>query len=89
MTKKDKKPEMKPATVEVVESNRTYQHEDLFVIVEQNGQFRIAVTNKIISNKVFGSLKEATNYIDSKPWELIVNVSCAIWDIIQKENLNK
>lgn len=61
------------------EYTKVHQH-DLFNIVEHNKEFMIAVGNSIIDPQKFGSLKAATNYIDSKPWKLIVNTTCFIMD---------
>lgn len=57
-------------------------YETIFTLVEiEKGKIKIAVTNKIISAKEFKTMKEAKSYIDSKPWELIINATCCIYDI--------
>lgn len=61
--------------------SKTHNYETIFTIVEQNGNFRIAVANKLISRMNFVTLEEAQSYIDSKPWELIINATCAIYEI--------
>lgn len=67
--------------VEVTDSVKTHKH-DVFTIVERNGQCVIAFTDKIISQRTFNSVQEAIDYIESKPWELMINVPCAVMDIL-------
>lgn len=43
---------------------------------EVESEFKVVVGNAIISNKDFFTLEDAISYIDSKPWELIVNLFC-------------
>lgn len=69
------------AVVQNEEVRKVHQHETIFTIPEINGNFCICVGNKIISKQNFISLEEAKAYIDSKPWELIVNATCAIYDL--------
>lgn len=67
--------------VEVTETAKTENYETIFTLVTRNNKTRIAVTNKIISVKEFDTVKAAKEYIDSKPWELIVNATLVINDI--------
>lgn len=78
----------KEPKVEVTESVKTHQH-DIFTIVEKNGNCLIAISNKIISKNSFASIEEAKEYIDSKPWELLINASCAIYDILMADKFNQ
>lgn len=80
MTKKKEEYTQK-TTQKVTEERKVHQHETIFTIPEINGNFCICVGNKIISKQNFVSLEEAIAYIDSKPWELIVNATCAIYDL--------
>lgn len=38
-------------------------------------QFRIGACSQYMSEKVFDTKKDAESYIDSKPWELIINLN--------------
>lgn len=67
---------------------KVHVHENIYQIVENKGSFIIAVANKIVTNNNFATLEEAKTYIDSKPWELIINVTCLIYDMGQKEKYN-
>lgn len=69
--------------VEVKEVSKTHNYQTIFTIVERNKNFNIAVGNKIVSKLTFVTLKEAKDYIDSKPYELIVNATCCIYEISQ------
>lgn len=71
--------------VQSVEVTKTHQYADLFLIVEHEGEFMIALTNKILSPKRFKSLEDAQAYIDAKPWELIVNATIAVYETINKK----
>lgn len=68
------------------ETTKVHQYLQVFTIVERNGNFNIAVGNKIITKKTFISIEDAENYIDSKPWELIVNATCCIYDLSKEIN---
>ena len=81
--KKEEGYETKPK-VQSTELVKTHQH-DVFIIVEKNGQCLIALGDKIISKCSFSTVEEAQNYIDSKPWELIINATCAVWEIVVKQ----
>lgn len=67
---------------------KVHVHEKIFQIVENKGSFVIAVANKIVTTNNFATLDEAKAYIDSKPWELVINVTCLIYDMGQKKKKN-
>lgn len=83
MAKKKEKFVKVPKT-EVKESVKTHVH-DIFIIVEKNEQCFVALGDKIVSKNVFATVEEAKEYVDSKPWELIVNATCAVYEIVLKE----
>lgn len=60
---------------------KIHQFEDIFTIVERNEEFVIAIGNKIIVADKFKSLSDAQKYIESKPWKLIINATCCIYDM--------
>lgn len=62
------------------------QYEYCFNLVTRDGKTQIAVGNRIVSGKVFESTKEAKEYIDSKPWGLIVATCGAAYDIMHNIN---
>lgn len=47
--------------------------------INENKTFEIAVGQEIISEKKFNSYDEAQRYIGSKPWEIIINLACLIY----------
>lgn len=52
-----------------------------FTIVErENGMFSIAMANQLITTKEWENIKDAEFYIKKKPWELIVNTMCMVYE---------
>lgn len=88
MTKEKKEAYETKPKVQSTELVKTQQH-DVFIIVEKNGQCLIALGDKIVSKNTFATIEEAQNYIDSKPWELIINATCAVWEIVVKQTQKK
>ena len=80
MAKKDqaeqpeKLQEMKMGEIEVDQQER----EDIFLIVRNDKKYLIAITNQIVSRNVFDTVEEARAYIQSKPWELILNATAVM-----------
>ena len=66
------------------ELTKVHHFEEIFSIVEHNGTFQIAVGNKLVDEQKFTSLKAAQDYISSKPWKLLINVTCLIYDMSKK-----
>lgn len=56
----------------------------IFTIAEKDDKFYILVQNYVVSEKTFDTLKQADNYIKSKPWELIINVTSLTQKIIKQ-----
>lgn len=56
-------------------------YEDIFAIVEIQGNYGIGIAGKMVVNRPFATKEEAKAYIDSKPWELIINATCLIYDL--------
>lgn len=53
--------------------------ENIFAIVEmKKNNFRIALGNEIVVDKVFRTKQEAQEHIDKKYWEMLLNVSCVV-----------
>lgn len=83
MAEKKKKTVNEEPVVTTDQNMETY--EEIFQIVKQNGVYYIGVANKLISKRSFANAEETKEYIDSKPWELVINVTCLIYDLA-KEN---
>lgn len=66
--------------VEITERAKTEAYAEFFTLVTQNKITRIACGNAIVSRQNFSSVAAAKKYIDLKPWELIINVTCYIMD---------
>lgn len=83
-TKKKKENFNQEPEVKVVESTKTHQY-DIFTVVEHNGNFLIALGNQIVSKQKCSSLDEAQNFINSKPWELILNATAVMMAKINEQ----
>lgn len=58
----------------------------VFTYVEfEENKVQICVGNNIMSSKVFKDLKAAKQYVGTKPWELIINLSALVAKNIQKD----
>lgn len=73
---------------EQVEEPAVTIHEGIFQIVKNNGNYIIGVADKVICKQVFATKEEAIAYIDKKPWDLIINVSCLCYDMSKKTKTN-
>lgn len=70
--------------VKNVEKVSTEEFDKIFTLVTQKGITRIAVGNSIVSQMQFDTVKAAKEYVSSKPWELIVNVTLLILEKTNK-----
>lgn len=78
-----KKPTKKAKTAKKTEQKPKEQQQEprlamhgFFICPKINGKYRIALQNQLCSELEFKTLKDATDYIDSKPWELIYALVC-------------
>lgn len=62
--------------------------DELFNLVKQNDKVIICVGNNRVSRKQFKTFKEADNYIASKPYELLINVSILIQKLQENDYKN-
>lgn len=70
--------------VEVTETVQTSGY-DMFTLVTKDNKVMIAVADKIVCRQAFESERQAIEFIDSKPWELLVNVACVCFDLMNKQ----
>lgn len=77
-----------PASVKVEEAVTTHQH-GIFTIIENKEKFMVAIQRYLVSSKKFKTLQEAKTYCNSKPWELIVNVTCLTVKLMQENEESK
>lgn len=84
MAEKEKVYGVKPKIVKK-DTTKTEVYSVIFTLLTVNKETKIAIGNKIISKLTFESTKEAKKYIDSKPWELLINAPLAINDIINEQ----
>lgn len=61
--------------------------EQMFAVMKnkETNKFTLLVGKYKVSNKEFASIDEANEYVNSKPYELIVNVSCLICKLTNEE----
>ena len=66
-------------------------YEDLFRFIcideENKSTVKICVGNNIITNKEFNTIEEAKNYLDYKPYDVLINLMAAT--IQASHELNK
>lgn len=77
-------PTEKKVLVNKKETKGNVIHDNIFQVANVQGRYMIAVMDKIVTKKSFETQEEAIEYIDSKPWELIINVTCLISEETQK-----
>lgn len=65
---------------------KTERYGEMFILVTKDKETQIAVANNIVSRLKFKTVKAAKEYIDSKPWDLIVNTTCACYDLYNRQN---
>lgn len=64
--------------------------EKIFTLVQDtNKKWHIAVGQNIMCQKTFNSVKEADAYINSKPYELLINLFCLIRELQRKNEIKE
>ena len=59
-------------------------NEEIVVVEVAENKFLIGAFGMIVSSKEFISLEHATDYINSKPWELIINLCTLAFKKLQE-----
>lgn len=75
----------KPVVENVKVQEPQVKMHDVFAIVKVGNNYMIGCGNNYMSKATFASIKDAQEYIDSKPWELIINTTCYIYEL-SKQN---
>lgn len=55
---------------------------ETFMIVNIEDKWRIGMNGRWITKKAFNSKEEAQNYINEKPWDLIMNLAGVIAEFV-------
>lgn len=78
-----------PKTTEVVKNQ--LDESGTFMIVNVENEWRIGMAGRWLTKKTFRTPEEAQQYINSKPWELIMNLagSIAEYAIQEAQKANK
>lgn len=79
MTQQKKGSNAKKETTEMV-------HYDIFQVIKKNNETRICIGTIVVSEEKFATIEEAIKYIDSKPYELLINVCCFAMHANQEQN---
>lgn len=59
-----------------MEQFKKCKNAEIFNLVkDKEGKIRITVGKFVVSNKKFDTFEQAEKYVNSKPWELIINTS--------------
>lgn len=72
-----------PKTTEVVKNQ--LDESGNFMIVNVEDQWRIGMAGRWMTTKKFKTPEEAQQYINSKPWELIMNLAGSIAEYVVQE----
>jgi hypothetical protein len=70
--------------VETISATSTDSYDEYFTIINHNGEFLIAIGNQVVCRKKFQSLQEAETYIDSKPWDIILNATAFMFNKLKE-----
>lgn len=84
-TKKTKKEYTNTPTLTEVKKNQL-DVSGTFMIVNIEEKWRIGIANRWMTNKIFNTAKEAEEYIQSKPWDLIMNLAGTIAEYVKNNN---
>lgn len=57
---------------------------DLFTLVNKGKKWFVAIGNNVVTHSTFDRAEQAKKYIDTKPWELILN-TCAVMQSMLKQ----
>lgn len=67
------------------ENFRTSNVDEMFTLVKGNdNKVKIACGNYQVSKKTFDDFKQADAYLRTKPYEILVNVTCLFIDLAKK-----
>lgn len=78
--------ETKPKVLKQEQVEKPEKYEEIFDLVKANENYYIGIAGKVISKSSFATKEEAKKYIDSKPWELIINAACLCMDLSKQNN---
>lgn len=62
-------------------------YRDIFILVTRNEKTQIAIRNNIIVRDEFDTVQAAKDYIDEKPWKLLVNTILFIAEDVKNNKL--
>ena len=62
---------------------------NVFLIVNVEDKYRIALGEHWVTKQIFDTPEEAQKYINSKPWELLMNVAAVMAKFVNSELNNK
>ena len=84
MAKKSKEYSNTPKMGEVQKNQ--LDNSGTFMIINVEDKWRIGMANRWMTKEVFNTAEEAQKYIDSKPWELIMNLAGTIAEYVKNNN---
>lgn len=59
---------------------------EVFILFKADNVVSIAIDKYIMSKLTFTTFEEAKAYIDSKPYELIINAACCLMELSTKNH---
>ena len=81
---------MKPSIKNVKTTKINVEQHECFTIVLNESAYIITIGNNVVSREKFKTLTKAKQYINSKPYELLINTACLIaYQTIKEQNKNE
>lgn len=81
-----KKEEFKNEPIVKDEKVAETERYEVFILFKADNIVRIAIDKYIMSKLTFTTFEEAKAYIDSKPYELIINAACCLMELSTKNH---
>ena len=69
---------MKPTIKNVKTTKINVEQHECFTIVLHEGKYIITIGNNVVSREKFNTITKAKQYINSKPYDLLINTACLI-----------
>ena len=74
--------EAQVSAVKTTEVKQT-KHFPFVVVKTEDDKWHLAAGNSFVSEKTFPSYEEACRYLNSKPWDVIVNFICQTISLVE------
>lgn len=74
----------------IAEEPQTKKVFDIFTLVKpEDGTVKITIGNYLITPKTFKTMKAAEDYLEKKPYDILINMMCLAYQQLRKEEENE